>query len=125
MKNKFKSLITVLLVVVGVFTLTACGKSLDKTLTDGTGTWQCDMSNGKNAKMTFFKNGNVTIEEKKSSENANYKIDGANINFVDDKDKIITSIENAKIDGDTIKGTLTSINFKNNKKIDIIMNKVK
>ncbi|HDI3019199.1 TPA: hypothetical protein PL519_003442 [Clostridium botulinum] len=119
MKNKFKSFITVLLITIGVFTLTACGKSLDKTLIDGTGTWQCTLSNGDNIKINFFDNGESRIEDEKGT----YKVDGKDINFMDDKGKIITSIKDTKIEGDTIKGTLTSIN--SSKKSEIIMNKVK
>ncbi|KRU40008.1 hypothetical protein [Clostridium sporogenes] len=123
MKNKFKSFITVLLITIGVFTLTACGKSLDKALIDGTGTWQCTLSNEDNIKIIFFDNGESRIEEGSSNEKGTYKVDGKNINFMDDKGKIITSIKDTKIKGDTIKGTLTSIN--SDKKSEIIMNKVK
>ncbi|EPY6472556.1 hypothetical protein ACWO4B_003253 [Clostridium sporogenes] len=123
MKNKFKSFITIILLTIGVVTFTACGKSLDKILIDGTGTWQCSTSKGDTIKITFFKNGNSTIEEGNSSENGNYKIDGSDINFVDDKGKIITSIKDTKIEGNTIRGILTSIN--SDKKIEIVMNKIK
>ncbi|MCW6077268.1 hypothetical protein CF065_01050 [Clostridium sporogenes] len=123
MKNKFKSLVTALLIVFSIVSLTACGKSLSKTLTSDSGEWQCSTSEGDNIKITFFENGKSTIEEKNSSEDGSYKIENSNINFLDDKGKIITSIKNAKIDGDTIKGTLTSIN--SDRKSEIIMNKVK
>ncbi|HDK7167619.1 TPA: hypothetical protein PTV44_001464 [Clostridium botulinum] len=55
MKNKFKSLVTALLIVFSIVSLTACGKSLSKTLTSDSGEWQCSTSEGDNIKITFLK----------------------------------------------------------------------
>lgn len=93
--------------------LAGCGaKSLSDTLTAGSGQWSAVTSEGDQLEVTFFENGNATLGEVgESGEKGKYEVQDDTINLVDDNGKVMTAFKKCKIDGDSIKATLSNVNI--------------
>lgn len=105
MKRAFKCSGVLFSIICSLFLLSACSKSLEKTLVDGSGTWDVKMSDGSNFTVTFFEDRKATVQQGNSSDNGRYDLIGEeNIILQDENGNDTGSLKNIKLSGDTIKG---------------------
>lgn len=115
MKKVFKSLLVVVLLL-GVFTITACGKNQAKELV---GTWKNDTTvEGYEFIYTFNEDGTGKYDAAGTIMNFTYKTDGNKISFKYTDEDMETLDTTFSVDGDTL-------NVKDSNNEDVFYKKVK